>query len=164
MKKILILACALAVGALGACASMESSSGKSDTMAKKADAMAKKADAPKKKKKKKKPASGSPFTVYFKQNSAEMTEKSQGSMFDIMQKVRSHKPKSVHIMTHADLTGSAAANKKMSEKRAATLAGKMKGAGAKVITMEALGDTQPLVDMKGPSAANRRGIIIFKKK
>lgn len=60
MKQILILACALAVGALGACASMESGSGKSDTMAKKAD-------APKKEKKKKKlPASGSPFTVYFK--------------------------------------------------------------------------------------------------
>ncbi len=156
MKQILILACALAVGALGACASMESSSGKSDTMAKKADAP--------KKKKKKKPASGSPFTVYFKQNSSELTEKSQGSMFDIMQKVRSYKPKVVHVVTHTDLTGSPAANKKMSEKRAANLAGKMKGAGAKTITTEALGDTQPLVDMKGPSAANRRGIIIFKKK
>jgi outer membrane protein OmpA-like peptidoglycan-associated protein len=157
MKQILILACALAVGALGACASMESGSGKSDTMAKKAD-------APKKKKKKKKPASGSPFTVYFKQNSSVLTDKSQGSMFDIMQKVRSHKPKTVHIVTHTDLTGSAAANKKMSEKRAANLAGKMKGAGAKSITTEAVGDTQPLVDVKGPSAANRRGIIIFKKK
>lgn len=157
MKQILILACALAVGALGACASMESSTGKSDTMAKKAD-------APKKKKKKKKPASGSPFTVYFKQNSSEMTEKSQGAMFDIMQKVRSYKPKSVHIVTHTDLTGSAEANKKMSEKRAANIAAKMKGAGAKTITTEALGDTQPIVDVKGPSAANRRGIIIFKKK
>ena len=157
MKQILILACALAVGALGACASMESSSGKSDTMAKKAD-------APKKKKKKKKPASGSPFTVYFKQNSSVLTDKSQGSMFDIMQKVRSHKPKSVHVVAHTDLTGSAASNKKMSEKRAANLVKKMKGAGAKVVTMEALGDTQPIVDVKGPSAANRRGIIIFKKK
>lgn len=157
MKQILILACALAVGALGACASMESSSGKSDTMAKKAD-------APKKKKKKKKPASGSPFTVYFKQNSSVLTDKSQGSMFDIMQKVRSHKPKSVHVVAHTDLTGSAEANKKMSEKRAANLVKKMKGAGAKVVTMEALGDTQPIVDVKGPSAANRRGIIIFKKK
>lgn len=158
MKQILILACALAVGALGACASMESSSGKSETMAKKADA------PKKKKKKKKKPASGSPFTVYFKQNSSELTEKSQGAMFDIMQKVRSHKPKSVHIVAHTDLTGSAAANKKMSEKRAANLAKKMKGAGAKVVTTEAVGDTQPIVDVKGPSAANRRGIIIFKKK
>ncbi len=157
MKQILILACALAVGALGACASMESGSGKSDTMAKKAD-------APKKKKKKKKPASGSPFTVYFKQNSAELTEKSQGAMFDIMQKVRSHKPKSVHIVAHTDLTGSAEANKKMSEKRAANLAKKMKSAGAKTVTTEAAGDTQPIVDVKGPSAANRRGIIIFKKK
>ena len=157
MKQILILACALAVGALGACASMESGTGKSDTMAKKAD-------APKKKKKKKKPPSGSPFTVYFKQNSAELTEKSQGSMFDIMQKVRVYKPKSVHIVAHTDLTGSAEANKKMSEKRAANLAKKMKGAGAKTITTEAAGDTQPVVNVKGPSAANRRGIIIFKKK
>lgn len=159
MKQILILACALAVGALGACASMESGSGKSDTMAKKAD-------APKKAKKKKKklPPSGSPFTVYFKQNSDELTEKSQGSMFDIMQKVRVYKPKSVHIVAHTDLTGSAAANKKMSEKRAANLAKKMKGAGAKTVTTEAAGDTQPLVNVKGPSAANRRGIIVFKKK
>lgn len=157
MKQILILACALAVGALGACASMESGSGKSDTMAKKAD-------APKKKKKKKLPASGSPFTVYFNSNSAELTDKSQGDMFDIMQKVRVYKPKSVHITTHTDLTGSPASNKKMSEKRAANLAAKMKGAGAKTITTEAMGDTQPIVDVKGPSAANRRGIIVFKKK
>jgi len=157
MKQILILACALAVGALGACASMESGTGKSDTMAKKAD-------APKKKKKKKKAPSGSPFTVYFKQNSAELTEKSQGSMFDIMQKVRVYKPKSVHIVAHTDLTGSAEANKKMSEKRAANLAKKMKGAGAKTVTTEAAGDTQPIVNVKGASAANRRGIIIFKKK
>ncbi len=155
MKKFLILACALGVGALGACASMESGTGKAEATAKKADTA---------KKKKKLPPSGSPFTVYFKQNSVEMTEKSQGAIFDIMQKVRVYKPKSVHIVTHADRTGSAAANKKMTEKRAADLAEKMKGAGAKNITTEAMGDTQPAVDVEGPSAVNRRGIIIFKQK
>ena len=70
-------------------------------------AMAAIGPAKKTKKKKKQAASGSPFTVYFKFDSADLTDASHSALFDIMQKVRSHKPKTVSIVAHTDLSGAA---------------------------------------------------------
>lgn len=112
-------------------------------------------------KKKSKGASGSPFTVYFKFDSADLTQKSDGNMYDIMQKVRMHKPKKVHIVAYTDLSGKAQYNNKLAGKRAAGLAKLMKGAGAKVITTAAPGPKDPIVDTKKPNQSNRRAIIIF---
>jgi outer membrane protein OmpA-like peptidoglycan-associated protein len=157
------MVCALAIGVLGACASMESGSGKGGTSAK----MAKKemaAKPKKKKKKKKRPASGTPFTVYFKLNSVDLTEKSQGDLFDIMQKVRVYKPKTVEVIAHTDLSGSPAGNLKISKERADALAKQLKSAGAKKVVAMGVGSAEPIVDTKKPNQANRRAIIIFKKK
>ena len=155
------MVCALSLGVLGACESMQSGSKKGDAGAK----MAKKEAAAKPKKKKKKlPPSGSPFTVYFKLNSVELTEKSQGDMFDIMQKVRVYKPKTVEITAYTDLSGSPAGNLKMSQERADDLAKKMKSAGAKKVVAKGAGSSDPIVETKAPNQANRRAIIIFKKK
>ena len=118
--------------------------------------------AKKMKKKKKKVASGSPFTVYFKFDSDNLTEASEGAVFDIMQKVRSHKPKTVHIVSHADLVGTAKYNKALSEMRAITLQKLIKDAGAKKVSVSAMGDTNPIVDTKKPNQTNRRAVIIFK--
>ena len=162
MRILLIMVCSLALGVLGACESMDAGSKKGEAGAKmaKKDAAAK----PKKKKKKKLPASGSPFTVYFKLNSVELTEKSQGDLFDIMQKVRVYKPKTVEVIAHTDLSGSPAGNLKMSEERADDIAKKMKSAGAKNVVAKGVGSAEPIVDTKAPNQANRRAIIIFKKK
>ena len=155
MKRLVVLASVLAIGLLGACASMES-----DKMMKKADA---KPAAAKKPAKKKLPPSGSPFTVYFKNNSVDLTEKSHGDLFDVMQKVGVYKPKSVSVSVYSDLTGSPAYNKELAEKRGKMLAGELKDAGAKKVDVDAVGAADPLIDKKGKVDANRRAIIVFKK-
>lgn len=152
MKRLVVLASILAVGFLGACANMESGS------MKKADA--KPAAA---KKKKKLPPSGSPFTVYFKNNSVDLTEKSHGDLFDILQKIRVYKPKAISVSVYSDLTGSAAYNKQLAEKRGKMLASELKDAGGKKIAVNAVGAESPLVDRKGKVDANRRAVISFKK-
>jgi len=155
MKRLVVLASVLAIGLLGACASMES-----EKEMKKADA---KPAAAKKPAKKKLPPSGSPFTVYFKNNSVDLTEKSHGDLFDILQKVGVYKPKTVSVSVYSDLTGSPAYNKELAEKRGKMLEGELKDAGAKKIDVEAVGAADPLIDKKGKVDANRRAIIVFKK-
>ena len=111
--------------------------------------------------KKQKVASGSPYTVYFKFDKAALTDKSEGELFDIMQDVRVQKPKKVHIIAYTDLSGKDPHNNKLAELRAAELAKKLKGAGAKVVTTAAPGPKDPVVDTQKPNQTNRRGIIIF---
>jgi OOP family OmpA-OmpF porin len=151
MKRLVVLASVLAFGFLGACASMETAEKKME---------AKPAAA---KKKKKMPPSGSPFTIYFKNNEVDLTERSHGDLFDIQQKIRVYKPKAITISVYSDLTGSAAYNKDLAEKRGKMIADKLKGAGGKNITVNPIGAADPIVDRKGPVEANRRAIISFKK-
>jgi len=151
MKRLVILASAMALGFLGACASMEGEMKKEE---KKAEA--KPAEKPKL------PPSGSPFTLYFKNNSVDLTEKSHGDLFDILQKVGVYKPKDVGVAVYSDLTGSADYNKKLAEKRAKMLEQEIKDAGAKTVTVNAVGAADPLVDKKGKVDANRRAVISFK--
>ncbi len=113
--------------------------------------------------KKRKVASGSPFTVHFKFDSTNLTEESEGALYDIMQKVRVNKPKKVHIIAYTDLSGKNPYNDKLAEMRAQDLAEKIKGAGAKVITTSAPGPKDPIVDTRKPNQVNRRAIIIFAK-
>jgi len=115
------------------------------------------------KKKKRKVASGSPFTVYFKFDKTDLTDQSEGSLYDIMQKVRVHKPKKVHIIAYTDLSGKNQYNDKLAAMRAEGLAQKLKGAGAKVVTTAAPGPKDPVVDTNKPNQTNRRAIIIFAK-
>mgnify|MGYP000660492291 CR=1 FL=1 len=110
------------------------------------------------------PPSGSPFTVYFKNNSMDLTEKSHGDLFDILQKIRVYKPKAIAVSVYSDLTGSAAYNKDLAEKRGKMLAGELKSAGGKNITVNAVGAASPLIDKPGKVDANRRAVISFKKK
>lgn len=152
MKRLVILASVLALGFLGACASMESGEKKAEAK----PAAAKPA-------KKKLPPSGSPFTVYFKNNSPDMTEKSHSDFFDILQKVGTYKVKEVTVRIYSDLTGSPAYNKKLAEKRGVYFQEALKDAGAKKVNIEAIGAEDPLIDKKGKVDANRRAIIIFEK-
>ncbi|MPY74818.1 MAG: OmpA family protein [Alphaproteobacteria bacterium] len=152
MKRLVILASVLALGFLGACASMESAEKKAE-----ATPAAKPAE------KKKLPPSGSPFTVYFKNNSPDMTEKSHSDFFDILQKVGTYKVKEVTVRIYSDLTGSPAYNKKLAEKRGAYFQEALKDAGAKKINIDAIGAEDPVVDKKGKVDANRRAVIIFAK-
>ena len=151
MKRLVILASVLALGFLGACASME------EGMKGEKKAEAKPAAA-----KPKLPPSGSPFTVYFKNNSVDLTEKSHGDLFDILQKVGTYKVKEVSISVYSDMTGSAAYNKKLAEKRGKKLEEEFKEAGAKKVDVNAVGAADPVVERKGKVDANRRAVISFK--
>lgn len=119
---------------------------------------------PKKPKKKQKGSSQSPYTVYFKFDSTDLTEKSEGALYDVMQDVRKFKPKTVHVIAYTDLVGDADYNAKLAEKRASDIEKKLKDAGAKNVTVEAKGENDPIVDTGKPSQPNRRAIIVFKKK
>ncbi len=152
MKRLVILASVLALGLLGACASMESKEPMKEAAK----------PAPAKKAKKKLPPSGSPFTVYFKNNKVDLTEKSHGDIFDILQKVNQYKPKEVEITVYSDLTGSAAYNKKLAEDRGKMLEKEFKEAGAKKVAVNAVGAADPIVDKKGKVDANRRAVVTFK--
>lgn len=138
------------MGLLGACANTE--------MADKKMAEAKPAAKPAKKKL---PPSGSPFTVYFKNNSTDLTEKSHGDFFDVLQKVNTYKVPEVKVSVYSDLTGSPEYNKKLAEKRGELLAKELKDAGAKKVTVNAVGAAEPLVDKEGKVDANRRAVIVF---
>lgn len=153
MKRFVVLASVLAIGLLGACANMEA-----DKM-KKAEA---KPAAAAKPAKKKLPPSGSPFTVYFKNNSVDLTEKSHGDLFDVLQKIRVYKPKAIKVSVYSDLTGSAAYNKELAEKRGKMLADELKDAGGKDISVDAVGAADPVIDRPGKVDANRRALISFK--
>lgn len=161
MRQLLIILCALSFGMLGACESMDKGS-MSDSGAKMAKKDAMKAPA-KKKKKKKLPASGSPFTLYFKSNSLDLTDASEGALFDILQKVRPYKIKKVTLFVHSDLTGTPAQNMAISEKRGAQLAQSFKDAGVKEVVVQALGDKEPIVDTRRSNQTNRRAIVVFHK-
>lgn len=155
MKRLVVLASVLAFGFLSACADMEMAEKKME--GKPAPAKPEKA-----KKKKKLPPSGSPFTVYFKNNKVDLTEKSHGDIFDIEQKIRVYKPKAITVSVYSDLTGSAAYNKELAEKRGKMIADDLKEAGGKNITVNAVGAADPIVERKGSVDANRRAVISFK--
>lgn len=156
MRYLLPLLAALSLVLVGACSTPEETS---DTTASTGAVK-----APAKKKKKKRKASGSPFTVYFKYDSTDMTEKSHGAIFDILQKVRQYKPKRIEIIAHADKPGSDEYNMNLSQERADALAKMFKGAGGKKIKALGVGESNPIVDTEDRSQTNRRGIISFKKK
>lgn len=157
MRYLLPLLAALSLVLVGACSTPE------ETTQTTASTGAAK-PAPMKKKKKKLPASGSPFTVYFKYDSTDLTEPSQGTIFDILQKVRIYKPKLVDIVAHADKPGTDEYNMNLSQERADALAKMFKGAGAKKIRALGVGEREPIVDTEKPNQTNRRAIITFKKK
>ena len=73
-----------------------------------------------------------------------------------------NKPKTVHIISHADLAGAAKYNKALSEMRGIALQKLIKDAGAKKVSVSAMGDTNPIVNTKKPNQTNRRAVIVFK--
>jgi len=157
MRYLLPLLAALSLVLVGACSTPEETT---ETTASTGAAK----PAPVKKKKKKLPASGSPFTVYFKYDSTDLTEGSHGAIFDILQKVPVYKPKLVDIIAHADKPGTDEYNMNLSQERADALAKMFKGAGAKKIRALGVGEREPIVDTEKPNQTNRRAIITFKKK
>jgi outer membrane protein OmpA-like peptidoglycan-associated protein len=151
MKRLVVMASVLSLGLLSACASMEGEK-KAETAA--APAAAKPAKKPL-------PPSGSPFTVYFKSNSVNMTEKSESDFYDVLTKVGQYKVNEVKVSIYSDLTGSPEYNMKLAKKRGDWFEDALKDAGAKKINIIPVGAAEPLVDKKGKVDANRRAVVVF---
>lgn len=109
------------------------------------------------------PPSGSPFTVNFKFDSVDLTDKSQAELTKILEKVSLYKPKSIKITGHTDLVGPEKYNDLLSQKRADVLKSKLEAAGASASTIVAdgVGSADPAVKTEKASLKNRRAIIVF---
>jgi len=153
MKRLVVVASVLSLAFLSGCASMEGE--------KKAEA--KPAPAAAKPEKKPLPPSDSPFTVYFKSNSVNMTEKSESDFYDVLSKVGKYKVTDVKVSVYSDLTGSPEYNMKLAKKRGEWLEDALKDAGAKKIEIIPVGAADPVVDKKGKVDANRRAVVVFLK-
>jgi outer membrane protein OmpA-like peptidoglycan-associated protein len=100
-------------------------------------------------------------TVYFKFDSTELIEKSEGDLAAIIRDVKLAKPQTVQVISYTDLAGDKAYNAKLAAMRGKTIEEKLKDAGAPVVRVDARGPVEPVVDTSRPSQENRRAVIIF---
>ncbi len=106
-------------------------------------------------------AAPGPQTVYFKFNSAELTEQSQQDLATVVRDYKLAKPKTVNVITYTDLSGNKEYNAKLAAMRGKSLEGQLKQAGVDAIKVDARGAVEPVVDTPKPNQENRRGVIIF---
>jgi len=99
--------------------------------------------------------------VFFKFDSDELTEKSQGELADIIREVKLEKPKTVQIISYTDLSGGKQYNAKLATLRGKSIETKLKEAGAEIVKVDARGAVDPVVDTPKPNQQNRRAIIIM---
>ena len=134
-----ILASLVMVFALGACESMSEFGGKMKSMAGMDDS--------------------NKYVVYFKSNSTNLTEESEGTLFDVMQAIRAEKVKKVRIVAYTDNKGNARYNQQLSMRRANSVKDRLESSGAKSIDIAGAGMAKP---NEAPHKA-RRAEIFFEK-
>lgn len=125
--------------ALGACESMSEFGGKMKSMAGIGDS--------------------EKYVVYFKSNSTTLTEDSEGTLFDVMQAIRSEKVKKVRIVAYTDSKGNARYNQQLSMRRANSVKHRLEKSGAKSIDIAGAGMAKV---GEAPHKA-RRAEIFFEK-
>jgi OOP family OmpA-OmpF porin len=102
-----------------------------------------------------------PYTVNFKFNSVDLTDKSQAEMDRILEKVGADKSKPITVTAYTDLAGDQKYNEALSAKRAAALKSKLEAAGATSVIATGKGATDPVVQTQKASMPNRRAVISF---
>lgn len=107
------------------------------------------------------PPSGSPFTVNFKFDSVDLTDKSQSELAKVLEKVSVYKPKTITITAHTDLVGGEKYNEALSQKRAAAIKNALENAGTSAIVADGVGTADPAIKTEKASLKNRRAVIVF---
>ena len=107
------------------------------------------------------PPSGSPFTVNFKFDSVDLTDKSQSELAKVLEKVSVYKPKTITITAHTDLVGGEKYNEALSQKRAAAIKSALEKAGTAAIVADGVGTADPAIKTEKASLKNRRAVIVF---
>ncbi len=125
--------------ALGACESMSEFGGKMKSMAGMDDS--------------------NKYVVYFKSNSTNLTEESEGTLFDVMQAIRAEKVKKVRIVAYTDSKGNPRYNQQLSMRRANSVKDRLESSGVKSIDIAGAGIAK---SHEVPQKA-RRAEIFFEK-
>ncbi len=102
----------------------------------------------------------SPYTVYFKFNSTDLTADSEKTLADAIASAAKMKL-DVKVVAHTDAAGDPAYNKKLSMARADAIAAKMKKAGVSSVSVAADGESMLAVKTADgvKEAKNRRAVI-----
>lgn len=106
------------------------------------------------------------YIVYFKSGSTELTQASQATLEEALQRIQKRSPCTVDIIGHTDTVGSAKANQKVSLKRAKTIADMIHKKKLKNISLltKGFGEEDLLVQTKNNKAEPKnRNVEIFIK-
>ena len=99
------------------------------------------------------------YVVYFKSNSTNLTEESEGTLFDVMQAIRSEKVKKIRIVAYTDSKGNARYNQQLSMRRANSVKNRLEKSGAKSIDIAGAG----MAKVGEVAHKARRAEIFFEK-
>jgi len=110
-------------------------------------------------------AAPGPFTVYFDFDSAELTPAARTELADVIQAAQGFNERSIDITGYTDLSGGAAYNQVLSERRANAVIEFLVNGGvdAAGIVGRGLGESNPVINTEAPEQRNRRVEIEFRR-
>jgi outer membrane protein OmpA-like peptidoglycan-associated protein len=101
------------------------------------------------------------YVVYFQSNSTALTESSEGTLYDVMQKIRQDKVEKVRVVAYTDSKGSPKYNQQLSMRRAESIKKRLSTSGADAIDVAGAGETAGADSVSGEKA--RRAEIFLNK-
>ena len=101
------------------------------------------------------------YVVYFQSNSTALTESSEGTLYDVMQKIRQDKVEKVRVVAYTDSKGSPKYNQQLSMRRAESIKKRLSTSGADAIDVAGAGETAGASSVSGEKA--RRAEIFLNK-
>jgi len=106
-----------------------------------------------------------PFTVYFDFDRAELTPAARTELADVIQAAQGVNERSIDITGYTDLSGGAAYNQVLSERRANAVIEFLVNGGvdAAGIVGRGLGESNPVINTEAPEQRNRRVEIEFRR-
>jgi len=106
-----------------------------------------------------------PFTVYFDFDRAELTPAARTELADVIQAAQGFNERSIDITGYTDLSGGAAYNQVLSERRANAVIEFLVNGGvdAAGIVGRGLGESNPVINTEAPEQRNRRVEIEFRR-
>ena len=103
-------------------------------------------------------AEGTKYVVYFRSNSANVTEGSQSTLADVLNAARDEKVAKARVIAFTDSRGSLRYNQQLSMRRAESIKQKLSSAGVKSIEVSGAGEAQ---DSSGGSGESARRAEIY---
>lgn len=106
-------------------------------------------------------AEGAKYVVYFKSNSTDLTQGSEGTLSDAMQAIQADKVEKARVVAYTDNRGSVRYNQQLSMRRAESIKQKLAGAGLSDVEVAGAGEVTGGDGASGESA-RRAEIYLIK--